>query len=80
MTDDPLLGDNAEEEDNWLVSYADLLTNLLAFFVMLFAVSENVPLPRLVRVACAEPARADMTSTAAHRVAVFMASRLSLWS
>lgn len=27
------------EEDNWLVSYADLLTNLLAFFVLLFAIS-----------------------------------------
>lgn len=37
--DDKLLGDAAEEEDNWLVSYADLLTNLLAFFVMLFAIS-----------------------------------------
>jgi chemotaxis protein MotB len=37
--DDNLLGGEAEEEDNWLVSYADLLTNLLAFFVMLFAIS-----------------------------------------
>lgn len=37
--DDNMLGEAAEEEDNWLVSYADLLTNLLAFFVMLFAIS-----------------------------------------
>jgi chemotaxis protein MotB len=37
--EDPLLAAGAEEEDNWLVSYADLLTNLLAFFVMLFAIS-----------------------------------------
>jgi len=29
----------AVEEDNWLMSYADLLTNLLAFFVLLFAIS-----------------------------------------
>jgi chemotaxis protein MotB len=39
VSDDPILGDAADEEDNWLVSYADLLTNLLAFFVMLFAIS-----------------------------------------
>ena len=37
--DDPLLDGGSDEEDNWLVSYADLLTNLLAFFVMLFAIS-----------------------------------------
>lgn len=33
--DDP----QSEEEDNWLVSYSDLMTNLLAFFVLLFAAS-----------------------------------------
>jgi chemotaxis protein MotB len=37
MKDDDLFA--TEDEDNWLVSYADLLTNLLAFFVMLFAIS-----------------------------------------
>lgn len=31
--------EGTEEEDNWLVSYADLLTNLLAFFVLMFAIS-----------------------------------------
>ena len=36
---DSILSDNAAEEDNWLISYVDLLTNLLAFFVLLFAVS-----------------------------------------
>jgi chemotaxis protein MotB len=47
---DPLAYDTAvEEEDNWLVSYADLLTNLLAFFVLMFAISNihNVRLEML---------------------------------
>ncbi len=33
----------SEDADNWLVSYADLLTNLLAFFVLLFAISKVQP-------------------------------------
>jgi chemotaxis protein MotB len=34
-----LFSGHATEEDNWLISYVDLLTNLLAFFVLLFAIS-----------------------------------------
>jgi chemotaxis protein MotB len=33
------LGADAGDGDNWLISYADLLTNLLAFFVLMFAIS-----------------------------------------
>jgi flagellar motor protein MotB len=35
------LGSSAQIRDRWLVSYADLVTLLLAFFVVLFAASQK---------------------------------------
>jgi chemotaxis protein MotB len=37
----PRVGSSAQIRDRWLVSYADLLTLLLAFFVVLFAASQK---------------------------------------